>query len=68
MTNVYVGIQILSIFYPIYQFFIFLILMISMSTSNNRIWKFIIFIFFSIISTSFGFGGIGVVFICIFNI
>lgn len=58
------GIQILACIYPLYQLMMFLLLMVLVAQHQNIVLRLMIIIAFTIVLTSFGFGGLGVVFSC----
>ncbi len=66
-SGVTVGIQILACVYPVYQIIIFITLMISISKGETNCWRFFVIIIFTVVSTAFGFGGLGVVYTCMIN-
>lgn len=58
------GVEILACLYPLYQIVIFLTLIASIASTEYNWWKGAVIIFFTIITTSFGFGGLGIVYCC----
>lgn len=58
------GVEALACVYPIYTIVIFVCLLGIVGNSKYEFWKIFIITFFGIFTTAFGFGGLGVVYIC----
>jgi hypothetical protein len=62
--NVIYGVYGLSIIYPIESVFIYVLLAGGIAKSSSDCWKIINILFFGIFITGFGFGGIGIIYLC----
>ena len=61
------GIIALACLYPLESILIFICLVGSAGASSTKCWKFVIIIFFGLLVSGLGFGGLGIIYICILN-
>lgn len=67
-ANVQVGTIILAALYPIESVVIWICLIGSAGTSTTKCWKFLIAFFIGLGTCGLGFGGMGIVFICVLDV
>lgn len=66
--NVQVGVIALSALYPVESLVIWICLIGSAGTSTTKCWKFMIVFFIGLGTCGLGFGGLGIVFMCVLDV